>query len=91
MSGKSHLLDMSAIADRLDYPVNTVRVWRKRGLLPDPVAELAIGPVWNTSDIDKWTDETGRRRDSESLKPENTVGVQQITPVVTGPIDVSTG
>ncbi len=53
---------MTRIADRLGYPVNTVRMWRKRGRLPEPIAELTIGPVWSIEQIDEWAEHTGRLR-----------------------------
>ena len=56
------LLDMTAIAELLGYPVNTVRQWRKRGILPTPDANPTIGPLWYAETVDKWAAETGRVR-----------------------------
>jgi len=51
------LVDMTAIADRLDLPVTQVRGWRgraNRSDFPMPVVDLNIGPVWDMEDLYRW-------------------------------------
>lgn len=38
-------------------PRATVRQWRARGQLPEPCAELAMGPVWERAAIERWIEE----------------------------------
>lgn len=48
------------IAERLGVPLDTVRKWRTRGLLPAPTWTVGGRPAWDWSDIDTWARETGR-------------------------------
>lgn len=32
----------------------TVSMWHRRGKLPKPTAELAMGPVWTGREIERW-------------------------------------
>ena len=51
------LVDMTAIANRLDLPVTQVRGWRGRASrsdFPTPVVDLNIGPVWDMEDVYRW-------------------------------------
>jgi hypothetical protein len=54
------LVDIAAIAERLDVPKDTVNKWRHRDLLPDPDYPLAVGPVWEWETIRVWAERTGR-------------------------------
>lgn len=55
------LVDMTAIADRLDVQLNTVHVWRKRDVgFPDPAVSLSVGPIWVWSTVAAWAQTTGR-------------------------------
>ena len=54
------LIDMAAIADMLRVEKATVRMWRTRGLLPEPDYGLAMGPVWWSTTIEAWAKKTGR-------------------------------
>jgi hypothetical protein len=42
---------MRAISDRLGYPEAIVRLWRKRGVVPDPAVMLPGAPVWEWADV----------------------------------------
>ena len=54
------LVDIEAVAQRLDVQRQTVRMWRYRDLLPKPEWMLNGGPVWRWATIEKWAKETGR-------------------------------
>ena len=58
----SDLVDFSAIADRLNVKVATVRQWDQRKYLefPDPELSLATGRLWNWDTIERWAKDTGR-------------------------------
>ena len=53
---------VAEVAHRLGVQVDTVRTWRKRGVMPSPDWDLAGGPVWRWSTIRAWAIETGRTR-----------------------------
>jgi hypothetical protein len=55
-----NLVDLAAIAERLNVPKDTVNKWRHRGLLPEPDYPLAVGPVWEWATIETWARQTGR-------------------------------
>jgi len=48
------------IAQRLGVQANTVHIWRKRGLLPEPKWTVSGRPCWNWPDVEKWAKETKR-------------------------------
>ena len=52
----------SDIAARLDVQVATVKMWRHRGLLPEPEWTVSGRPCWNWSSIQAWASSTGRLR-----------------------------
>ena len=54
------LVDISAIAERLNVPKDTVNKWRFRDLLPEPDYPLAVGPVWEWETIRQWAEQTKR-------------------------------
>jgi hypothetical protein len=54
------LVDITAIAERLNVPKDTVNKWRFRNLLPEPDYDLAVGPVWEWETIREWAVRTGR-------------------------------
>lgn len=51
------LMGLKEIAEHLGVPSASARQWSKRGLLPDPVARLACGPIWTRPQIVKWASE----------------------------------
>lgn len=57
---RATLVDISAIAERLQVPKDTVNKWRHRGLLPDADYPLVVGPVWEWATIKQWAEVTGR-------------------------------
>lgn len=61
---KVHLDDLvgaTEIADRAQVRLDTVDKWRRRhDTFPEPVKELAAGPIWLWSEIREWLDATGR-------------------------------
>ncbi len=54
------LVDVHLIAERLDVPVNNVRKWRQRDILPAVDYPRLRSPVWNWVTIRKWAETTGR-------------------------------
>ena len=48
------------IAERLGVKPATVRQWRFRGLLPEPLGTVSGLPAWNWPTIEEWARETGR-------------------------------
>lgn len=49
------LVSSVEIADRLGVKRMTVHQWRQRNVgFPDPLAQLAIGPVWDWADVEAW-------------------------------------
>lgn len=50
------LLGVSEVAARLGVKPNTVIVWRRRHAdFPEPLVQLAAGPIWWAADIDAWS------------------------------------
>lgn len=54
------LVGMAEIVALFGVTRPTVYKWRRTSF-PEPVAELAAGPVWRYDDIARWAAETGRR------------------------------
>ena len=54
------LVGLTEIANRLGKPVDTVKKWRHRQLLPKPDYVLAQGPIWDWETIRLWAQQTGR-------------------------------
>lgn len=48
------LVGMMEIADRLGVQRQTVRLWRHRGVFPEPLAVVSRTPLWRWRDVDKW-------------------------------------
>lgn len=48
------------IADRLGVKRPTVKMWRYRGLLPEPKWTVSGRPCWNWPDISRWAEATNR-------------------------------
>ena len=48
------------IAQRLGVQRDTVKMWRHRGLMPEPKWWVSGRPCWNWPDIEKWAAVTGR-------------------------------
>lgn len=51
------------IAERLEVAPSTVRVWRHRGLLPEPEGTVSGRECWNWPTIRRWAEKTGRLPD----------------------------
>lgn len=45
------LYGVAEVAKVLDVGRNRVKGWKHRGLMPEPTAELAMGPVWTEEKI----------------------------------------
>lgn len=45
---------------RLEVPVNTVHIWRVRGLLPEPQYTVHGSAAWEWNQIERWARKTGR-------------------------------
>ncbi len=54
------LVGLQEIAEMLDVRAATARTWRYRDIMPPPLQELHMGPVWWKRDIVAWAKETGR-------------------------------
>ena len=54
------LVGLQEIAKMLDVLPQTARTWRYRNVLPPPIQDLKMGPVWWKADIERWARETGR-------------------------------
>jgi len=54
MPERLDLVGLAEVAQVLDIPRSTARVWRLRGHLPPPLTELACGPIWHRKEIEKW-------------------------------------
>lgn len=54
------LVDIEAVAQRLDVKRQTVRMWRHRQILPEPDWYLNGGPIWKWKTVQVWAEETGR-------------------------------
>jgi predicted DNA-binding transcriptional regulator AlpA len=50
----SNVVSISEIAALAGRPKQTVLHWTNREYFPEPVGELAVGRVWNRSDVVKW-------------------------------------
>lgn len=48
------ILGSRELAETLGVSKQLLSIWRKRGKLPTPIAELHCGPIWNKQDIDRW-------------------------------------
>lgn len=64
MTRRLPLAGLTEIAQRAGVQKPVVAVWRTRHeSFPEPVAELATGPVWHWPDVEQWLRDTGRRWD----------------------------
>jgi hypothetical protein len=61
------IMDRPAIAQLLGISKQAVQSLDKRGKLPEPVAELAIGRIWLADDIEAWARDTGRLSESSAV------------------------
>ena len=52
------------VAALLDVQIQTVHVWRHRGIMPDPHTIISSVPIWRRHVIEAWAADTGRRRDA---------------------------
>jgi hypothetical protein len=48
------LYGLTEIAQALGMDRRVLAVWRQRGKLPKPDAELAAGPVWSARRVEPW-------------------------------------
>ncbi len=49
------IVSMTEIAERAGTTPGTVRTWRGRHAdFPAPLADVASGPVWAWSDVERW-------------------------------------
>lgn len=60
MAGKPDLVGLMEIAEMFGVELNTPRMWRKRGRLPEPDWMVSTTPVWYRRTIVAWAAETGR-------------------------------
>lgn len=54
------LLGPQEVADLLGCHRDTIRVWRRRRILPEPATHISGMPVWQRETIVGWAKETGR-------------------------------
>jgi hypothetical protein len=79
------IVSVSEIAQRSGRPISTVQTWRRRyESFPRPAAQLAVGPVWSWSDVERWAarhaaGETRRRRRAVRIDfPEDLPGADLV-------------
>jgi serine/threonine protein kinase/predicted DNA-binding transcriptional regulator AlpA len=65
---------VSEVADKLGVSRQRFTELRGRNDFPQPVAELASGPVWDLGDIDRWLSSGARRRPGRPSSRERVVG-----------------
>jgi len=56
-AGRLQLMGMYEVAEFMDVAYKTVTMWKHRGKLPAPVAELRGATVWLRQDIERWAAE----------------------------------
>jgi predicted DNA-binding transcriptional regulator AlpA len=56
MDGKLDIVGIAEIAERLHVARNTAWRWSQRADFPEPAARLTTGPIWHTSDIERWAE-----------------------------------
>lgn len=54
------LVGMKEAGEILDWDVRKISTYRKRGVFPEPLLELAMGPVWSKEKIEEYRDSRGR-------------------------------
>ena len=67
---KPDLVGTLEMAERLDVPVQTIKTWRARGVLPAPDFELSGSLLWLWPTIAEWSKETGHPRRREATTGE---------------------
>lgn len=55
-----HLMGAAEVAAFLGVSRQRVLQLREKADFPDPVSQLASGPIWESADIETWARETGR-------------------------------
>jgi len=50
------------VAEILGVQPDTVRKYRRRGLLPEPWVVLGSGPIWKREEIEAWNEHERRRQ-----------------------------
>lgn len=56
------LVSVAEIAEMLDVARNSAWRWTQRPDFPEPIARLAVGPIWQKRDIEAWASESLPRR-----------------------------
>lgn len=57
-----HFVGPQEIATLLGVKHATVKQWRHRRILPEPLAVISGVPIWRRSTIERWARSTGRLR-----------------------------
>jgi hypothetical protein len=55
------LIGRQEIATMLGVEVDTVKRWRLRGLMPEPLVVVSDMPLWHRRDIERWYATRDRR------------------------------
>lgn len=58
--GNYGLVDLNAIAAKLEVAYGTLVQWRHRGQFVEPDIELSVGPLWFWETVRTWAIATGR-------------------------------
>lgn len=69
-----NLLGTREIADLLGVKLETVHMWRTRGVLPPPYTVVSDRPAWREETILGWAEETGRLEPPRFPSPSNNGG-----------------
>jgi hypothetical protein len=60
---KLDIVGITEVATITDMPLGTIKTWSQRGHLPEPDSQLACGPIWRRSTIERWTkSDEGKKR-----------------------------
>lgn len=54
---KLDLVGLAEVVEMTGINRSTVKAYKQRGQMPEPVAELAGGTIWLRSDIERWARE----------------------------------
>lgn len=63
----TELIGPGEICELLNAKGNTVANWRRRGLLPEPIATVKMGPLWTRTQIETWAAERAAKKEEKRL------------------------
>ena len=54
------LVGISEVADICCVQRATVDMWRRRGVMPEPLTTISGSPIWSWLELEPWAEDTGR-------------------------------